>query len=184
LQIKRKETAAEDALRRPKKKGAYMKILSFLNKYLEEALCGVVLSIMTVVIFMQIVFRGTGLPLSWTEEVGRYLFIWLIYLGSASAVKKRKHISLELLDLFLKKRGRFVLSIISNAVFLIFALILTWNSVPVVLRVVTQVSPAMRMSMAIPYGSILVGFALMAFRLIQDTVARFRERREELNANV
>ncbi len=82
-----------------------MKIVSFIDKHLEEVLCAVLLAVMTIVIFLQIVLRLLGLPLSWTEEIGRYMFIWLIYIGCASAIRKRKHISVELLDLFLKERG-------------------------------------------------------------------------------
>ncbi len=159
-----------------------MKILTFIDRHLEEMLCAVLLSAMTIVIFMQIVFRVFGLPLSWTEEIGRYMFIWLIYIGCASAIRKRKHICVELLDLVLKDRGRFVLSIISNVIFLIFAGILTYYGFFVVQRVSAQLSPAIRMPMSIPYASVLVGSALMFIRLIQDTIARFKERKEELKA--
>ena len=155
-----------------------MKILTFLNERLEEVLCAALLTVMTAVIFLQIVLRVTGLPLSWTEEVGRYMFVWLIYLGCAGAVRKRKHICVELVDLFLKERGRFVISIISNVIFLVFVGILSYNGIFVVRRVSTQLSPAIRMSMAVPYSSFLVGSIIMFFRLIQDTVLRFRERKE------
>ncbi|WP_295586027.1 TRAP transporter small permease [uncultured Oscillibacter sp.] len=158
-----------------------MKIISFIDKHLEEILCAVLLAVMTIVIFLQIVLRLLGLPLSWTEEIGRYMFIWLIYIGCASAIRKRKHISVELLDLFLKERGKFVLNIISNVVFLIFAVILTYYSFFVVQRVTTQLSPAIRMPMSIPYSSVLVGSALMVIRLIQDTIARFKERKKEID---
>ena len=159
-----------------------MKILTFIDRHLEEMLCAVLLSAMTIVIFMQIVFRVFGLPLSWTEEIGRYMFIWLIYIGCASAIRNRKHICVELMDLVLKDRGRFVLSIISNVIFLIFAGILTYYGFFVVQRVSAQLSPAIRMPMSIPYASVLVGSALMFIRLIQDTIARFKERKEELTA--
>ncbi|WP_293007700.1 MULTISPECIES: TRAP transporter small permease [unclassified Oscillibacter] len=160
-----------------------MKIVSFLDKHLEEVLLAILLSVMTLMIFMQIVFRVFGWPLSWTEELGRYMFIWMIYLGAASAIRKRKHISVELLDLFLKDNGKFVLNIISNVIFMIFAAILTYYSIPVVQRVAAQLSPAVRLSMAIPYSSVLVGSALMLIRLIQDTIARFRERKEAVGSH-
>ena len=87
------------------------------------------------------------------------------------------------LYLVLKERGRFVLSIISNIVFLVFAIVLAYYSVAVVQRVSSQLSPAVRMPMSIPYSSVLVGSVLMVFRLVQDTIARFKERKEALTAN-
>ena len=53
-----------------------MKVLSLIDKHLEEVLCAVILSLMTIVIFLQVVLRTMHLPLYWTEEIGRYLFIW------------------------------------------------------------------------------------------------------------
>ncbi|WP_369283387.1 TRAP transporter small permease [Oscillibacter sp. GMB15532] len=160
-----------------------MKIVSFLDKHLEEVLLAILLGVMTLMIFMQIVFRVFGWPLSWTEELGRYMFIWMIYLGAASAIRKRKHISVEILEIFLKDSGKFALNIFSNVVFMIFAAILTYYSIPVIQRVVTQLSPAVRLSMAIPYSSVLIGSALMFIRLIQDTIARFHERKEALGSH-
>lgn len=56
-----------------------MKILKFLDDHLEEMICVVVLAAMTVVIFIQIIIRAISsfvtIPMAWTEEIGRYLFI-------------------------------------------------------------------------------------------------------------
>ncbi len=160
-----------------------MKALRFIDNHLEAMLGAIVLFCMTIIIFLQIVFRVAEFPLSWTEEVGRYMFIWLIYLGCAGAIRKRKHISVELFDLFLKEKGKFVLSIVANLIFLVFAIVLFINSIPVVERVITQLSPAVRMPMSIPYTSILVGSFLMVIRLIQDTFIRIKERKVKVSSN-
>ena len=59
-----------------------MKILKFLDDHLEEMICVVVLAAMTVVIFIQIIIRAISsfvtIPMAWTEEIGRYLFIYAV----------------------------------------------------------------------------------------------------------
>jgi TRAP-type C4-dicarboxylate transport system permease small subunit len=45
-------------------------------------------------IFLRFVFNT---PLTWTEEVDRYLFVWSVYLGSALAVAKKAHIRVTIL---------------------------------------------------------------------------------------
>jgi TRAP-type transport system small permease protein len=45
-------------------------------------------------IFLRFVFNT---PLTWTEEVDRYLFVWVVYLGSAVAVAKKAHIRVTIL---------------------------------------------------------------------------------------
>jgi TRAP-type C4-dicarboxylate transport system permease small subunit len=50
--------------------------------------------LMSLQIFFRLVFNA---PLTWTEEVDRYLFVWLVYLGSAVAVAKKAHIRVMVL---------------------------------------------------------------------------------------
>ena len=155
-----------------------MKVLRFLDENAEKILCCVLLGGATIIIFLQILLRVFGYPLAWTEEIARYMFIWLTYIGCSAAIRARRHISLDLIDLLLKERGRFIISIFSNLVFLAFALILAYYGFLITRRVTTQISPAVQLSMAIPYSSIMISACLMVVRLIQDTIKRFQERKE------
>lgn len=161
-----------------------MKILKLIDDNLEKALSAVILSAMCVVIFIQIIVRFmspyTGWSLPWTEELGRYLFVWLIYISSAMAVKLRAHIKVDVLKVVVHKKGNFILDLISNAFFLLFAVIFTYYAWQAVYRLAVirpQESPTMHMPMWIPYTAILLGCALMAIRLVQDTVKLIREYR-------
>ena len=68
-----------------------MKILHFLDKNAEKVLCSALLGISCIVLFLQIVFRVAGSPLPWSEELGRYMFIWLIYIGSSAAIREASY---------------------------------------------------------------------------------------------
>lgn len=58
------------------------KLIHWLDEYLEISLCVALMSVMTVVIFVQVVMRYVfHNSLTWSEEFARYCFIWLIYLG-------------------------------------------------------------------------------------------------------
>jgi len=51
-----------------------------------------------VLMSFQILFRFfLNAPLTWTEEVDRYLFVWVVYLGSAVAVAMNAHIRVTFL---------------------------------------------------------------------------------------
>jgi len=51
---------------------------------------------MTAIIFLQVIFRYFLLQsLSWSEEVARYLFVWLTFLGASVVARSRSHIMVE-----------------------------------------------------------------------------------------
>ena len=111
-----------------------MKILHFLDKNAEKVLCSALLGISCIVLFLQIVFRVAGSPLPWSEELGRYMFIWLIYIGSSAAIRERRHISLDLIDLFTGSRVQLIIRIFDNLVFFVFGVILAYYGWLVTLR--------------------------------------------------
>ena len=77
----------------------YNKIMEVLEKYLS---C-IILVFITFEIFIQIVFREIGLPLGWTEETARYLMIAAVFFTMSRAMYERRHLSVGILPIFLKK---------------------------------------------------------------------------------
>lgn len=154
-----------------------MNIIRWLDDNLEKAVCGALLSVATIILTMQLILRWTGLPLDWTEEIARYCFVWLVYIACAYGVKERAHISVEITALLLKEKGRFVLKVISNVLFFIFAIVITYNGFLLLgnLADLGQVSPAVQIPMVVPYSSYVVGFLLVMLRLVQDTIKLFIE---------
>ena len=103
-----------------------MKVIHWLDKYFEEGLSAILLAAMSIVVLLQIVLKWFHMPLSWSEEMARYMFIWLIYIASAYAVKKRTHIKVEILSLLLKEKGNFILDVIADLAFLAFASVIAY----------------------------------------------------------
>lgn len=69
------------------------------------------IAIFTIVI-VSVIFRyGFGQAVSWTEEVPRYLLIWVSFLGAAVCVLKREHVGFDVLFNALPKKIRRVLGV-------------------------------------------------------------------------
>jgi TRAP-type C4-dicarboxylate transport system permease small subunit len=154
------------------------KILHWFDENFEAVLSSFFLIVMTALIAIQIVCRIIGLPLSWTEEIARYSFIWLIYISCSYAIKKRAHIKLDLLTILANPPLKLALGVIANVGFLALAVVLAyWCALGVHrLRAVNyQVSPAAGIPMWIVNLALVVGFALMVFRCIEDTILLIRE---------
>lgn len=105
------------------------RVLHWLDQNLEAALMIVLLAAATIIVFLQVIMRyAFDSSLSWSEESARYLFIWLIYLGISYCAKHDRHIRVDLLMHmnFLSKLDKKLLCLLSDIVFLGFALTIVW----------------------------------------------------------
>ena len=93
-----------------------------------EWLLVVTVAILIVPVAMQIVSRYTALIPSyiWTEELARFLFIWMIMLGSMLGVREMSHF---VVDLWADPSPRLnaLLNLLANVFTLVFALVFVWS---------------------------------------------------------
>ena len=86
------------------------------------------LAIFTAVVAYQVVSRYVAfIPrLFWTEEISRFSFIWMVFLGTAVAVRQRTHFIIDLIpDSFTKRYGRLldagvIVALLICAAFMVF----------------------------------------------------------------
>ena len=147
--------------------GDTLQRISDIINSITEGILVIVLSGMAVVVLLQVIFRYVlNLPLFWTEELARYCLVWSSLLGSAVAVKRGQHIAvtifMERLPAVLR-RGLTIIALISVAAILMIVL---WGGIQLVAITRAQISPALRISMSVPYLAVPVGAALMLLHTI------------------
>jgi len=117
---------------------------------------------MVISTFLQVIFRYLfNSPLFWSEELSRYCFVWIVFVGAAISTKQGAHIGV---DYFVKKlslRFKNYLGIIINILIISFLLIVITQSIFVVRVNMLQYSPAMRIPIGLIYLAIPVGLSLM-----------------------
>jgi TRAP-type C4-dicarboxylate transport system permease small subunit len=148
------------------------RISDFLNRTCEVALI-IFLAAMAVVVFLQVLFRYVlHLPLFWTEEFARYCLVWASLLGAAVALKRGEHIAVTfLLDTFPKKVAR-VLTIVAQISVIFILSVMVWGGIKLVLVTSAQISPALRIPMAVPYLALPVGAVIMLFHVLDSLMQR------------
>ena len=155
-----------------------MRILCWLDEYFEEFFVVLLMSIMTVLICGQVFTRYVlEVAMSWTEELARYMFVWLVYVGISYGIKKQKHICIDVINNFLSVKHARYFSFIGDILFLVFALLIVSKGTEVFMRIVAsgQASPALEIPMWIVYGALPFGMALSVFRLLQNMYHRVKE---------
>jgi TRAP-type C4-dicarboxylate transport system permease small subunit len=159
-----------------------MKILRFLNENFEKQICMVLISAMTVLIAVQVFMRYVlNNSLSWSEELARYIFIWLIYLGISYGATIMRHIRIEAALSLYPKRIRPYIVILGDVLFFLFAVYVSYVSYGNVvrIRIMGQDSPGLGLPMWCVYAAPMVGFALTAFRQLQTIHWRFKQLQQE-----
>lgn len=144
------------------------KILCFFEYWVNGAL----LIVMSAVIFTQIVCRQFGLPLYWSEEIGRFIFIWIIYIAIGQAAREHRHLSVDILPLLLGERGKLIIRIVSNILCMLFFATLCYYGVKILgrLNMRPQRSQAMQLNMFYVYAVPYFGAFLATARYILDTI--------------
>ena len=154
-----------------------MKVLKWLDENLEKSICVVLMCIMTTLVFVQVIMRYVFKnSLSWSEELARYVFIWLIYLGISYGAKMRKHIKIDAALLLFPKVLRKWVVVIGDILFLAFACYLTKTGFDycVTQAELGKCSAALGIPFPYVYSAVVVGFALTVIRQIQTLIYRFK----------
>lgn len=153
-----------------------MKIIRWLDEHIEKVFLVFFSVIMVTVIFLQVIMRQLDHSLSWSEELARYCFIWLIYIGISLGVKEQKHVKIDAVLVFLNKKGQTVLQFIANLFFMAFAvyvLIFGYELANQLLQF-GQKSPALQIPMGFVYMATPVGMGLTLIRLVQNQIKLIR----------
>ncbi len=114
------------------------------------------------VIFAQTIARyffHTGA--AWMEETGRYAIIYLSFLCAPIAIRKGKHMAIDIFESRFAPLPRVLLNILFDLLLLWFFGVMTWSGVVYSMENLQNISVGIGISMAYIYISCSVGFGLM-----------------------
>lgn len=152
-------------------------MLKFLNEHLEDIFIIPLMIGMSVLIFVQVVMRYIfGNSLVWSEELARYLFVWLVYFSVSYTAKREKHIRIDAALMVFPKKARPYIEILSEVLIFLFSIFIVVTSITVVQKIAAsgQHSPALGLPMQLVYAAPLVGFILTAFRSLQTICKKIK----------
>ncbi len=106
----------------------------------------------------------------WGEEIARYSFIYLVWIGVSAAVSDRAHIRIDVLMQFLSPRAKAFLYLLGDFVMLAVALLALYFSFETLMTSIKfgSVTHGLRIAQAWFLAAVPFGFTLTCFRLIQS----------------
>ncbi|PVA09094.1 TRAP transporter small permease [Pelagivirga sediminicola] len=123
---------------------------------------------LTAVITLQIVSRVLFTSVSWTEEVARFLLIWITFLGAALAWQEGRHLAVALLRDSLPDGPRRIVTGAAILVSIAFMVALAVIGVRYMNVQSFQKSPSLRVPMSYVYAVMPIAAALMAALSVID----------------
>ena len=150
-----------------------MKFLKLLNDHFEEYLLVVLMVAEVAVVFAQVVTRYVfHMPLAWSEELARYMFIWLVWIGAAYATKLRKNIIIDVVASKFKGNVKLISEIINFVLFVVLMLFMLWTTSTVMMQVYesNSMGTGTHLPMWIVWLSLPLSMALNLLRYTQNFV--------------
>jgi TRAP-type C4-dicarboxylate transport system permease small subunit len=143
----------------------YLTVRRVLDRFL-NGFAMLLLGTLSCVTFMQVLNRYIiQFPLTWTEEIARFIAIWASLIGAVLCVREGTHIEI---DYFYAKFGpkvQRIIDIIINIIFILFLFFLIWQGTDILKIIQLQSAPASGISMVMVYIAGPISSLFMLFYL-------------------
>lgn len=137
------------------------KFLRYLGLLIEAGVIIGSVVIVGIVTIEVILRKGFGTSLIVTEELARYLLVWMVFLASAIGIRNKSHIRINALVKHFSPRVQMILAMCAQAMSLTFLVILLVESCQILPSQFTQMCvcfdvPIVCFYLAIPVGCVLM----------------------------
>ncbi|SEC02084.1 TRAP-type C4-dicarboxylate transport system, small permease component [Maribacter dokdonensis] len=131
-----------------------------------------IMSVMVINVLWQVFTRYvTGNPSSFTDELARYLMIWIGVLGAAYVSGRNLHVAIDILPLRQNEKTQKKLKIIVTflvILFVLFAFVIGGSRLVYISYVLGQQTPALQVPLALVYIIIPISGLLIMYYKISD----------------
>jgi len=146
-------------------------VLKQINENGERYLLLPLYTMIVITIFAEVIRRSLlSYSSIWAEEIARYAFIYVAWIGASSAIKERAHIRIDVLLPLFSDRIRGFLFLFGDIVTLVLAVLaIYWSMEPVLTSIhFGSVTHGLRISQAWFVAAVPLGFSMMIIRLLQS----------------
>ena len=151
-----------------------MSLKRFLNKIDQNGERWLLLPLYTMIVLTVVleVFRRFVLNYSsiWGEEVARFMFIYIAWIGASLCIRDRQHIRIDIFTHLLSERIKGLFYIFGDLLAIVLAVFAIYLSMEQIIRNIEfdVVTHGLRISRVWFLAAVPLGFLMVFFRLIQS----------------
>lgn len=153
-----------------------------------KAMCVVCFFALTVTLLLMILSRNVpfiNFDVMWTDEIGRYLLVYLVFLGSGLAMIDGKHIRVDFLLDKMSPKVRKTVELFNDLITIAFCAIMVGGGYILVKGTMTQAVATLRkyfyMPMAWWNSAVMVGGAIMLVAVCVNIYNLFHNKKKKDN---
>lgn len=167
----------------------YLSMMNMISQCIQYVIAATLI-FMVALMFVEVVRRYLfGHQFAWSEELIRYLAVWVAFLGGAAAYKEKQLVCFDLLSSKFQGKNKMLLELFSNTVVLVFLTFIFYLSLKNVMSpsIFMQKSVGMKVTMAFPYAAIPVGTGLMVIFTLNnymDIIGKYFGGKDEVSEEV
>lgn len=142
-----------------------------VNKIVETSVL-VMLSTMVVMVSASVFWRyGLNAALSWSEELVRYLLVWVSFLGASMATYRGAHIGITLFTERLPQQVKRCVALLVYLLMILFLVIILYQGVKILPVMAVRVAPTLGVRMNVIYIVVPIAAGTMIFHVIVQCMA-------------
>ncbi len=155
-----------------------MKVLTALRKA-TDAIVAALFAVLVVLVLIQVITRSLHMSQTWIDEISKFVFVWLTYLGGAITVRKGANVCFDLILEGTKGKAYKVLFLLVNVVAIAFMVAVCVLGTQQAWANRVQFSTMTRTNMGLMNAAIPVGFALMIIAQLEYYFTHVKEKEKE-----
>jgi C4-dicarboxylate transporter DctQ subunit len=153
----------------------FIKIVDNLIGFVGRTLSAICLIVVLISIFAQVFCRFLlGFSLTWSEEVGRYLLVWISFTGFGVLVKEKKMMSIMFMVDLLPGKLKITAKILADLLSIMFMIIVCYYGFLLVELTMIQVTVVTEIPMGYVYLVIPIGAAFYVIHSIVGHLDRLK----------
>ena len=158
-----------------KKYSAFLNALEFIIRKVTGVLMVLMVAVMCYQVVLRYAFHNSNI---WSEEITRYMFVYVSLLGSFIAIRKNTHLKVDFFVNLLKGNVKRYFTIITSIAVIVFLIYLIPLSYSLCINTMRNISPGLKMPMGYAYAAIPIGAVLMFLGMIEQLLIKIFNKEE------
>ena len=146
------------------------RICSAIEKFATQA-CWILTGLLVAVVVINVVARyGLHTGILWAEEISRLLFVWVVFLGSYLALRRKSHMAIDLVWNACPPGLRTAMTLFGGTSCLLFLALITYGGVQLLSVALEygRTTPILRISAAWGYACVPVATTFMFLEMLNS----------------